>query len=767
MNVGAQYGLEALPHVYIGNSVSFHDFDHDGWDDVTIASPFDSLIVYRNVQGALQRLPAPLPTHGPVKQVIWADIDNDGDDDVLSLAYEGPLTLWLNNGQFSFTDHTSDSGLPMDNAPYTSATFADYDRDGFLDLYVTSFWNGMDQVYGMLDHLYRNNGDGTFTDVTLTSGVNDGYRPSLQSVWFDHNNDGWPDLYSISDRTPLNTLFLNNTDGTFTDITSATGTGLPQTDAMSAALGDPDNDGDLDIYVTNQGTIVDPNMPCRLLMRNGDGTYTDQAASYGLACDHFGWGAVWLDADNDTRQDLFVATEGGYGNRFYRNGPGSSFTPSTELLVDNPLGNTFAAARGDLDNDGYPDLIVGSVQPDADQVWLNQGDSGNNHALIRLTGTVSNRMAIGSWIRVFANGAMQVRYTTCGENYLSQDSQQQHFGLGDAPIIDSILVTYLSGHVDRYYDLPVNGRHAFEEGETYSATITALGPSSFCTGGSVTLDAGEHATYLWSTGHTERYLQVTQSGSYTVSVSNAIGISATSEAFSVTEHALPDILVTVSAPSCADSFDGSIALQNLEASALDVVTWSHGASGAALDGLGAGNYQYAAQDANGCASSGNVLLTAPPELVLVVDATPVELGNDGAIQAQGFGGTPPLQLFLDGLAWNGASSGLSVGGYVISLADANACTRDSTVWLGDATGIAGQYLPAPYIQPNPGNGTVHFRNVPKVMDIRVLGTDGREVLHATGGDSMPLDLGTLPAGTYALHCQAPQWSHVIVLVHQP
>jgi len=264
---------------------------------------------------------------------------------------------------------------------------------------------------------------------------------------------------------------INNGDGTFESVGVETGTDLYM-GAMSTTIDDYNHDGWLDVYVTNffppeNDTGVVGNA---FLLNNGDGTFTNVAEENGTRFDSTGWGAVFLDADNDTNHDLYVS-----GNisdastfleaAFYENqGDGNFIIPETAGF-DGDDGSSFSNAIGDVDNDGYPEIIVMNNGFEEIYLWKNDTPQDNNWLKVKLEGTESNRMGIGSWIKISAGGQEQYHYTLCGEGYLAQNSAYEFFGLGDAETIDSIEVTWLSGQVDFYENIDANVSITIVEGE--------------------------------------------------------------------------------------------------------------------------------------------------------------------------------------------------------------------------------------------------------------------------------------------------------------
>ncbi len=705
-NVAEEQGIDILVESDLfGSGVSFHDIDNDGWDDLTFCVKDDSLVVYRNDEGQFHRLPSFLFLDGETKHVLWVDHDNDGDMDLTVTTWMGTYRLFENDGAFSFTDISASAGLAQNNEHTYGCAWGDYDRDGDLDLYVCLYeYEGNQNNFSRMNHLYRNNGNGTFTDVTLEAGVSDGIKLSFQAVWMDYDNDGWPDLYVINDRWFSNSMYRNNGDGTFTDVTQATGTAVPEQDPMTASVADFDNDGDLDIYMTNTGVFAFIEKRGMLMVNNGDGTFTERAGELGVDIWTWSWGATWVDVDNDSWQDLYVATSMPNStiedNVFYLSDQGEQFNPAPQWFTSDHNARSFAVARGDLNNDGAYELVVQNQTPYHPFLWLNSGNS-NHFVKVTIQGTVSNRSAIGSWIRVYAGGNVFTQYTHCGENYTSQNSQHHIIGLGTIELIDSIQVEYPSGHTDTYYDPAADQHHFMVEGETYYASILALGPLTFCEGDTLILDAGDHESYLWDTGSTERFITVTTSGEHWVTVQNEFGIEAFSDTIVVSVLPSPIIEASTQNPLCSGDITGSIILTNLLGIEAQSVTWSNGGSGAILTDLSAGIHDYAFTDVNGCTSSGSLELTEPTELFVQMTIEPVTSGNNGAIEVLVFGGTPPYTIHLNGEEASTFNTGLSIGTYVVEITDSNGCQYQEVVEVDGNTFVHETSIQGSSVFPNP------------------------------------------------------------------
>jgi hypothetical protein len=406
--------------------------------------------------------------------VAIADYDNDGDPDIFVTNF-GPNTFYRNNGDGTFSDITELAGLENALAGI-GATFLDYDSDGFLDLYLGNYLKyDPDYQYfyaarrfpgplaypGQPDVLYRNNGDGTFTDVTRHAGV---YNPEGRAMGVssgDIDDDGDWDIFVPNDAM-ANYVYRNNGDGTFTDVAVPTGTAYGQsgetTSAMSAEFADIDLDGLVDIIV--------PDMTFSCIYRNtGEGYFDEMSARMGVAaaCGQYtSWSANFFDFDHD-----------GYGDLFITNGHAHRMIGQEDLLLLNDAGMRFenvshelgvdfqekfvgrGSAAGDIDNDGDIDVLVTNLI-ERPRLLRNDGGNRRNWIMLRLIGTVSNRDAIGTRVRLTAGGKVQTRLRVSSSGYLSQSDHRLHFGLGDVTVVDRIEVRWPSGRVQMLEGVEAN-----------------------------------------------------------------------------------------------------------------------------------------------------------------------------------------------------------------------------------------------------------------------------------------------------------------------
>lgn len=446
----------------LGGGVSFVDFDNDGWDDISFVSEDGvQLFFYKNIngyfyEGSLNGISNTQKT----KQIVWVDYDNDGDKDLFLAVLEGPNKFFRNDGNLNFTDISSTIGFFQDDLYTYSVSFGDIDNDGDLDAFICNR-DGPNE--NQRNYLYRND-NGTYVDITQTAGIIMTSELSFCAVFFDYNNDGYQDIYVSNDKpTYINRLYKNNGDGTFDDVSVSSGAGV-YINAMTTTVGDYNNDGWFDIYVTNtpEGNA--------LLKNNGDGTFTDVAGTSGTIFNSVGWGAVFLDADNDGYEDLYVSGSLDGSNAtflpsaFYHNQGDGTFVIPSNIGFQNDTRESYSNAIGDINNDGKPDIVV-SNDTENNFLWKNTSANLHNWLKIKLEGTTGNKDGIGNVIEVKANGMSQYRYTLCGEGYLSQNSSYKFIGIGNATSIDYVKVTWKhNGQVETINNIQPNQAITIKEG---------------------------------------------------------------------------------------------------------------------------------------------------------------------------------------------------------------------------------------------------------------------------------------------------------------
>ncbi|MBK6913368.1 MAG: VCBS repeat-containing protein [Ignavibacteriales bacterium] len=462
-DVAPQLGIDHTTNIsFFAGGLSFCDFDLDGLEDLSLSN-FGAEIQILNYDGSSYtdiRSQLLISNAHRSQTLVWADYDNDGDKDFFMSDRGNTSRLFRNDGVSTFLDVTASAGLTLLANQTMAAAWADYDNDGWLDIYVGN--RAVDQR----SYLYHNNGDGTFIDVTIEAGVGDITRLPLAVSFLDYDNDGWQDIYCANDLMGRNTLFRNNTDGTFTDVSVEAGADIIVS-GMGIAIGDYDNNGYLDMYVSN---MPDGN---KLLKNNGDGTFTEVSDQLGVAFNKLCWGVEFFDYDNDTDLDLHVCASDGPGARgdldnrniLYKNLGNGTFAVATGTGLDIDSSFSYGSAVADYNNDGYLDLAILNAYGTKTQLWKNSGGS-NNWFKVNLEGTISNRDGVGSIIEVTLGSQKFIRSTHCGISYQSQNSFTETIGIGQAAVIDTIKIKWPSGIVDIYTNIPAGSTINSIEGET-------------------------------------------------------------------------------------------------------------------------------------------------------------------------------------------------------------------------------------------------------------------------------------------------------------
>ena len=537
VDVGQQAGLNA-PNVWggidhkrsiieaKGSGLAFFDYDHDGWLDIylTNGDRLDahwppgkaptSRLYKNNRDGTFTDVTAKsgLARTGWQTGVCVGDYNNDGWDD-LFCCFWGNNILFHNNGDGTFTDVTHKAGLHQKEVRWgAGCTFLDYDRDGYLDLFVCNYikldpekipsadathycqWKGVPIMCGPrglpadTNILYRNNGDGTFTDVSEKAGIlKTGPRYSITAVSYDFNNDGWPDIYVAVDSEP-SILFQNNHDGTFTDVAvmancAYSDSGHEQA-GMGIAVADYDCDGWFDIFKTNFADDT-----CNLYHNNGDGTFSDVtfAAGVGVNSRYVAWGCGFIDYDNDGCPDILQVNGHVYpeidkydfDQKFknprlvYKNlGDGHFKDVSSEMGPGvSEHYSSRGAAFGDYDNDGDMDALILNMN-DLPSLLRNDGGSKQNWIKFKLVGSKCNRTAIGARVRVLTGKHIQMDEVHSGASVMSQSDLRLHFGLGKAEMADSIEVKWpTTQKVERFTRVKANQILTIREGDGIIATF--------------------------------------------------------------------------------------------------------------------------------------------------------------------------------------------------------------------------------------------------------------------------------------------------------
>lgn len=403
----------------------------------------------------------------PSDGATWADADNDGDNDCFVVNWYNVNNLFYrNNGNGAFEQVTTGQ-LVNDGGYSETASWGDYDNDGKLDLYVTN------SEGNKKNFLYKGNGDATFTKVTTGAPVTDAFT-SRSVNWTDFDNDGDVDLFVTSEGNQNENLYRNNNDGTFTKLTS----GALVTDGgstMSSSWGDYDNDGDPDVFLANdQGNDA-------LFRNDGNETFTKVVNDPVVMSGGNSFGSQWADVDNDGDLDLFVTNSFGGGPwknfLFWNNGDGS-FSRDTAEVCSKDEGWSYGCAFGDFDRDGDLDLGVANCYNAAQPDYLYENhaaESPNNWLVVHCVGTTSNRSAIGAKVRVTATiggqEVTQLREISAQSGYCGQNQLAAHFGLADAASF-TVTIQWPSGLEEVFGNLAPNQYVAIVEGQGVTGVLS-------------------------------------------------------------------------------------------------------------------------------------------------------------------------------------------------------------------------------------------------------------------------------------------------------
>jgi len=495
-NNGA-YGGKLLPET-LGPGCAFLDYDGDGWQDILLVNSMDwpgharqrsTPKLYRNNRNGTftdvtREVGLDLEMYG--LGVAVCDYNNDGFPDIL-ITCVGQNRLFKNTGKGKFVDVTNSSGLGKRLGFSTSAIWFDYDRDGLLDLFVCNYvkWSPEHDVFCSIDGkhksyctpeayvgqtcwLFHNRGNGTFEDVTASSGVFDSSSKSLGVALLDYDQDGWPDLLVANDTQP-NKLYRNQRNGTFRDVAVEAGIAFSQEGkaraGMGVDVGDFDNSGRSGVAITNFD-----NEMIGLYRAEANGNYADVAVQSGVGIPSkttLGFGCAFFDCNLDGWLDL-VAVNGHIDDtvRNVRN-VGYAQPPSLFLNdgkgyfaeVGSQVGGDFNQPRvgrglavGDFDRDGDQDVLMTTNNGPA-YLFRNDQTGGNRSIRFKLIGTKSNRDGIGARIKLFAGGTMQTRLVRSGSSYLSQSELPVTFGLGKQDSVERIVVDWSSGRSEEFKSL--------------------------------------------------------------------------------------------------------------------------------------------------------------------------------------------------------------------------------------------------------------------------------------------------------------------------
>ena len=728
---------------YLGTALSVADFNADGLDDITVANSDGTAVAYMQMQSGGYEPVHFIDGTEQVQGIAWFDADGDDDLDLLLTRRFAAMQLFLTDGN-GLVESAAESGLPLDETwEARGIAVADYDADGDLDVYISMYHDG---TTGLSENLLlNNNGLGFFTDVTADLGVGNGLQHTFQGSWLDFDADGDLDLWVINDRTIFpNAMYSNNGDGTFQEVGGDYGLDQ-QVFAMTATVGDPDNDGDYELFCSNV-----ENEPNVYMDKDGFGFYNETGADLGLDGMQYSWGGCWVDVDGDMDSDLMVATYRfpntlPYKNYYYENhNGGATFTDMTESNWPNNQTQLYSLAACDFNQDLAPDLValgnssyLQMLQNDA-----VDGPAPNGRLAVQLCGTYSNRWAIGAEVKVHAGGVSQLQLVSCGTDYVTQQSWRRYFGLGSAEVVDSIEVNWPSGMHEVWYDVPVGSDLRLIEG---SSTAVLSYSGTGCAGDSSWLNfplpcPDVEVNGLAVLGDS---MLIQEDGMYVVNCKWMGGLFQWSDTLFWTEQEPHGLSIQWTEPLCynepgslgwyADStftvelegnsfpfsvqnlqvLGGDLTLMTLDSASVcselhhftlvqpselelyidyaPALCHSDSAQAFAVGYGGTPNYILTwgnvnplmlpegtvplhLEDANGCTVDSSIVVEIPAPLSCDVVAVPEDVGNDGSVELDPSGGTPPYEVIWNtGATGDTVLSGLSAGLYSWVIQDANGC----------------------------------------------------------------------------------------------
>lgn len=509
-----------------GVGITVADMDGDGLDDIARMDQGYILSVQKQRPGqSFLNIPGVNMGGSSAWSMVVGDLNNDGKKEAIAGFGSGATVSMQNGGGTGFGATTQ---LPQSNYFLQNMNCMDVDNDGDVDIF------GCNDVG--ISKIWVNNGSGTFTVSNIinfdVSASDD--SGNYGSIWSDFDNDGDVDFYIAkcrqgvndpNDARRINILFVNNGNGTYTEAGATYGLRI-NAQSWTANFEDINNDGWFDCLVTNHDAAT------MLLLNDGSGHFNDinVANGAGLNINFTPYQSKMADFDNDGWVDVLITGSSGNSNsaRLFRNNGNNTFSPMASAFPTNKALHSFGI--GDLNHDGKLDIYAGyatgytSPSSTDDILWLNSTENENNFVSYNLQGTTSNRDALGARIFLYGEWGVQTREVRAGESYGNANSFHLHFGLGDATVIDSAVINWPSGTTTTLLNQPVNQFYHVVEGNCVSPVneISYIGTPFLCPGDEVTLSApsGSGYTYLWSNGATTQTIDVNTTGTFSVKVTS-------------------------------------------------------------------------------------------------------------------------------------------------------------------------------------------------------------------------------------------------------
>lgn len=748
-----------------GNGLSFYDFNNDGFDDLSLLSDSLQPVFLVNNQGEFQTINLQgIDVPGQCRSLCWVDFNNDSHPDLCFLGTGEGIRLYLNNGNLQFTDITATSGIQQLNCNGYGQSWGDYDLDGDLDVYFCNYENLMSATE-CVNRLYKNNGNNTFTDVSFQAGVDNGLQMSFLSIWVDYDRDGDPDLYVENDRSAYyNYLYRNNGDGTFTNVAPEAGV-HENFEPMSGTIGDYNHDGFPDLYVTD-------GLQNRFYRNNTDGTFTDVAGMFNLQMAKACWGAVFTDTDLDGEQDLVVATAIPmplYEHLHYFKNTGTAFEANLGVGFQNTYAQSFAIAIGDVNDDGKQDIMSHNLAPEGGRLYLNSTESGN-YLKIKVQGTDANRDGIGARIKVCANNHTQYLFMNCGEQYLSQNSQWLIAGIGAANRADSVVVDWPGGGRDVFFNLAAGYKHTLIQGQGGAQlSINFTGSLTPCMGDTVTLSIDEANFIRWSTGEISNTITITFPDIYFVWAGNG---NYTQLSDSIIINFLEPQSYSLNLASIA-CFGQTGSIQAVEGNPqITSILLNNVPTNLPASNLNDGTYAVTISQAGTCDFDTLITMHQPDSLYASIDVGSGGQNGDCpfgiAGSAEVFGGTPPYSFLWNFFPLSGSTPFntfnsqsfpcteiTEISTLQLIITDMNGCEFFAETTINPAS-IASPVSHQHLIYPNPCRNKLNISPKAQNSKISVFDSSGRLRIHTQFQENnLELDVSHLAKGSYYLRLETP------------
>ena len=454
-----------------GAGLSFADFNNDGLDDISIPTNGEkSILFFKNDGTKLISQNFNISYPYQVKQILWIDYDNDNDKDLYLTSFNGKNKLLENDGFFYFNDVTSSLNLPDSLSNSFGSSWADINNDGYIDLLQT--YRNTDTLSNTIK-IFLSDRALSFHEITSTTNIREFSKLPFCASFVDIDNNNLLDLYIANDKSSGNSMYYNNGDLSFNNISQSSNTGVDM-DAMSVTIGDFNNDQYFDIYSTN---LEEGN---KFFVNNKDLTFTENAQNLGISFNGQAWGSQFEDFDLDGYEDLYVSgalVGSDYpSSAFYSNIFGKYFEENNSVGLGIDTVESYSNAIGDIDNNGIPDIAVLNMFPHRSFIFKNTYSGNNNWLKLNIKGLTSNKDAYGARLVLYSGDLVLTRAKFSTEGYLSQNSDNIFFGLGENNSIDSLIIYWPSGTKDILYDLGVNEIISINEGSTSCLLYTSPSP---------------------------------------------------------------------------------------------------------------------------------------------------------------------------------------------------------------------------------------------------------------------------------------------------